>query len=312
MNNNKLIKLKPKKILGKGSQGIIILTNNENYVVKIYIKKIKNLKMLIKILHFFINYQKLPKTIYKPYYITEKKNSLKRYINKNLPNYFSYKNENNLIKLSEKYNFTQRLFEIMKTYNLTLHNFINNLLENNNIDIDTKIKILHSLFYQGLFTLLWLYMKKGIIHSDINSDNFFVENTEDKEFIIVIKNFTYKVKLYKYYLVISDFGYAKSIELIDYDNYEYDIRINMETLNMNPVNDLIDYMKIFKKYFNMLNINNIGVDIESVNSRINFLKMSYRDMLRSYYKKKDYLQKNIKIFKDEYNLFFQKYILHIR
>ena len=309
--NDILKDLRPKKILGKGSQGTVILSNNKNYVVKIYTKKSKNLRMLIKILNFFINYKKLPKTIYNPYYITEKQNSLQRYVNNNLPNYFSYKNESNLIELSKKYSFTPKLFEIMKRYNITLINFIEKIFNNNNnINNNKKIEILHSLFYQGLFTLLWLYMKKGIIHSDINSDNFFVESTDDKEFIIIIKKITYKVKLYGYYLVMSDFGYAKSIEVVDYDNYEYNIRINMETLNMHPINDLMDYMKIFKKYFNELNINNIGIDIKMINSRMNNTKMCYRDMIRSYYKKKDNLKENIKKFKDEYFIFFRKYILN--
>ena len=44
-------KLRPKK----GSQGTVILTNNDNYTVKIYTKAGKNLKMLIKIINFFIN-----------------------------------------------------------------------------------------------------------------------------------------------------------------------------------------------------------------------------------------------------------------
>jgi len=302
--NNILKELSPKKILGKSSKRTIILSNNENYVIKIYTKKSKNLKMLIKILIFLINYKKLPKTIYKPYYITENIN------NNNLLDYFSYKNESNLIELSEKYSFTPKLFEIIKKYNITLNNFIEKIFNNNNININKKIRILHSLFYQGLFTLLWLYMKKGIIHSDVNSDNFFVESTDDKEFIIIIKNFTYKVKLYGYYLVMSDFCYAKSIEVIDYDNYKYNIRINMITLNMHPINDLIDYMKIFKKYFNELNINNIDVDIKMVISRMNNTKMCYRDMIRSYYKKKDDLKENIKKFKDEYFIFFRKYILN--
>lgn len=308
--NNIFKELIPKKILGKGSQGTVILTNNETIAIKIYIKRSKNLKMLISILNFFIKYKNLPKTIYKPYYITERKNSLKRYINNNLPNYFSYKNESNLIELSEKYNFTPKLFEIMKRYTITLNNFTEKLFNNNSINIDKKIEILHSLFYQGLFTLLWLYMKKGIIHSDINSDNFFVESTTDTEFTIIIKDITYKVKLYGYYLVLSDFGYSKSIEVIDYDNYQFNIRINLETLNIHPINDLIDYIKIFKKYFNQLNISNFGVDIEMINSRMNNTKMYYRDMIRSYYKKKNTLQENIKIFKDEYFIFFRKYILN--
>ena len=47
-------KLRPKK----GSQRTVILTNNDNYTVKIYTKAWKNLK--------------IPKTIYKSYYLTEK------------------------------------------------------------------------------------------------------------------------------------------------------------------------------------------------------------------------------------------------
>ena len=141
-------KLRPKK----GSQGTVILTNNDNYTVKIYTKAGKNLKMLIKIINFFIN-TKIPKTIYKSYYLTEKKDSLDRYINK-LPNNFSY-NSNNL----EKYEIKIRLYEIMKTYDITLKDFINKLLKDN-IEEDRKIEIIHSLLYQGIVTLLWLYIKK--------------------------------------------------------------------------------------------------------------------------------------------------------
>ena len=268
--------------------------------------------MIINILIFLINYKKLPITIYKSLYITEKVNSLERYLenNNHLSNFFSYKNQNNLLKLSKKYVLFPKLFEIMKTYTIILNNFIEKLFSDKDINIDKKIKILHSLFYQGLFTLTWLYMKKGIIHSYINSHNFFVEKTDEKEFIINIKKFTYNIKLYGYNLVISDFGYSKSIELIDFDNYEYNIRINMETLNLHPLNHLIDYIKIFKNYFKKININNIGINIDRINSRMNNTKMYYRDMIRSYYKKKEDLKENIKNFKKEYFLFFRKYILN--
>jgi hypothetical protein len=95
--------LKTIKILDKFTQRVI-LTNNENYVMKIYTKKSKRLKMLIRILYFFINYNKLPKTIHKSYYV--------RYISN--------------IKLSKKYNFTPKVFEIMKKYDITLNKFIDN------------------------------------------------------------------------------------------------------------------------------------------------------------------------------------------
>jgi hypothetical protein len=66
-----------------------------------------------------------------------------------------------------------KLFEIMKTYKITLKDFLQELLNNKNIEKDNKINILNSLLHQGLLTLLWLYMKKGIVHGDTNFNNFF-------------------------------------------------------------------------------------------------------------------------------------------
>jgi hypothetical protein len=47
----------------------------------------------------------------------------------------------------------------MKTYEIKLKDFINKLSKNNSINNNNKINILISLFYQGLYTLLWLYIK---------------------------------------------------------------------------------------------------------------------------------------------------------
>jgi hypothetical protein len=307
--DNILYKFKPVKILGRGSQGTVILTHDENYVVKIYTKKSKNLKMLVKILDFLINYNNLPKTIYKSYHITEQQNSLNRYLHNNLPQHFSFTNEENLKKLSKNYKIKPFLFEVIKTYKLTLRDFFENLIKNN-LNNNIKIEILHSLLYQGLFTLLWLYMKKGIVHLDINADNFFIEETKDKIFNIAINGVTYNVKLYGYYLIIADFGYARSIEVIDYDNYEYSINVNIESMNIHPLNDIMDYIKMFKKYFKKLNIDDIKINLDKVNIRSNYTKQEYRDMLRSYYKKKDDLKNNIKKFKKDFFIFFRKYILN--
>lgn len=306
INNNFLNKLKPKKILGKGSQGTVILTNNDNYTVKIYTKKSKNLIMLIKVLNFFINCKNIPKTIYKSYYLTEKKNSLNKYIkNNNLPEYFSIKDK--------EYKLKPLLFEVMKTYEITLKDFIQSLSMNNYVNNNMKIDILTSLFYQGLFTLLWLYIKRGIIHLDINSDNFFVEKTTDEEFMIEIKNIEFKIPTIGYYLVISDFGFARSIELIDYDNYEYDIRVNLESLDIHPYNDTLNFIKIFKKNFEKYNIHlsNLDINIDNINIKImNRTQQDYRDMIRSYYKKKDDLKFNIHKFKNNYFNYFLKFILN--
>jgi len=52
-----------------------------------------------------------------------------------------------------------KLFEIMKKYDISLKDFIEKL-KIKKIDEQTKINILYSLFQQGLVTLFWLYMKK--------------------------------------------------------------------------------------------------------------------------------------------------------
>ena len=227
----------------------VILANNNKYIVKIYTKKSKNLIMLIKIINYFISYKNIPTTIYKSYYLTEKKNSLK-------PEYFSY----NINKYNSKY----LLFEVMKTYKITLKDFVYTINNNNN-----RINILISLFYQGLYTFLWLYIKKGIVHLDINSDNFFVEKTMSEEFIVEIKNIEFKIPTAGYNLVISDFGFAKSIEFMDYDNYKYryDIRVNLESFDIHPHQDIINFIKLFKKYFSKynVNLNDLDININNVN-----------------------------------------------
>jgi hypothetical protein len=305
--NNILRQLKPIKILGKGSQGTIILSHDDNYVVKIYTNPSKNLKMLVRIINYFINYKNLPKTIYHPFHITNQKNSLERYIqNNNLPDHFSYSNKNNLKILNKEYEMKPRLFEIMQKYDITLKKFIEDInISNENL----KLHILHSFLYQGLFTLLWLYMKKGIVHLDISTENFFVEKTDDKEFVIEIKNITYTVKLYGYYLVLGDFGYGRSIEFVDYNNYEYDIRVNIGYLDIHPRNDIINFIKIFKKYFKDIGINNIGLNNNIGNFRMSNTNQDYKNMLRAYYKKKEF-KLYLKIFKNEFFNNFRKYILN--
>jgi hypothetical protein len=72
----------------------------------------------------------------------------------------------------------------------------------------------------------------------------------------------------------------------------------------------MDYIKMFKKYFKKLNIDDIKINLDKVNIRSNYTKQEYRDMLRSYYKKKDDLKNNIKKFKKDFFIFFRKYILN--
>ena len=130
-----------------------------------------------------------------------------------------------------------------------------------------------------------------------------------------IKNIEFKIPTTGYNLVISDFGFARSIEFMDYDNYKYnyDIRVNLESFDIHPHQDIINFIKLFKKYFSKYNVNltDLDINIDNVNIHmINRTQQDYRDMLRSYYKKKDDLKSNIKKFKDSYFNYFRKYILN--
>ena len=234
MNIN-LKNLKPYKKLGKGSEGIVIMTNNNKYTVKIYRLNPKYMISLIRIINYLQKYN-IP-TIYKSYKFLSKKNSLDRYINE-LPEYFSYMNNTDLIQLSKNYNMKNRLIEIMKTYKTTLNDFINN------IKIENKIVIIESLYYIAIITLFWLYIKKGIIHKDLSLDNFFVEKTNDLNFELCIGKNIYNVKLYGYYLIISDFGYSKSLELFDSNEYPNALNSSFGSSDMNPYYELLTVINI--------------------------------------------------------------------
>lgn len=257
--NNELSKLKPSKILGKRSEGIIILSHDNKYTVKIYVSNYLKSLMFFNIVRYLQDC-KLPKTIYKSYLFTYKKNSLDRYLkNNNLPNHFSYKNNNDLELLSSKYKMDKKLFEIMKTYDMSLKDFITEL-KVKNIDIDLKINILNSLFKQGLLTLYWLYIKKGIIHGDINYDNFFIQKTKKDKLHININDTSYNIKLFGYYLVIGDFGYAKSIELISFSKNPNKGELSVLSQVFNPLSDINDFIKIFKIKFLDYDIHNIKIN----------------------------------------------------
>ena len=267
--SNILQNIKPKNILGKGSEGTLILSNNKKYTVKIYNKNIDQLRTYIKIINYLQNSKNIPKTIYKSYLITTCKNSINRYIKNNLPNHFSYTDDNNLKILSKKYNMQNKLFEMMKTYNITLKVFIQNL---KTINIELKNNILYSLYKQGILTLLGLYINKGIIHNDIILDNFFILKTTSKKFKINIYKDNYVVNLYGYYLVIGDFGYAKNMEIVNNTN----LSINNIYYQFNPLHDIKRFINIFN---NKININKINI-----NTKDDLLNRSYNIMIEAYIK----------------------------
>lgn len=296
--------LNPYKRLGKGSEGIVILTNNDQYTVKIYRLEAKYMISLIRIIDYIQKYN-IP-TIYRSYNFLSKKNSLERYINK-LPEYFSYMNNANLTELSKNYNMKNRLIEIMKTYEITLNDFINNLLKDN-LKVEDKIKIIESLYYQGIITLFWLYIKKGIIHKDLSLDNFFVEKTNDANFELKIGANIYNVKLYGYYLVISDFGYAKSLELFDPDEYPNALNSSFGSSDMNPYYELLTIINIFKRHIN-INTDNYILKSGVFNAENNMsITTEYKNLLKSYIKNENF-KEELKKFKRNYTIFVNTKVL---
>ena len=309
MNTNILDKFKPLKILGKGSEGVIILTHNNKYTIKLYSSNYLKSIMFFNIVTYLQDC-KLPKTIYKSYLFTEKENSLNRYLkDNNLPNHFSYKNNNNLNLLSSKYKMTKKLFEVMKTYDSSLKDFIEKL-DLESIDNQLKINIFYSLFQQGLITLYWLYMKKSIIHNDITFDNFFIKKTKKDELHINIDNLSYKIKLFGYYLVIGDFGYANSIELINFDNNPEKKLLSVLSQVFNPLFDINNFIKMFKRKFLNYNVHNIKINnyILSMEDEDYDLRGAYKKMIKSYISYNDQLEDDIKEFKKLFSNYMNQYI----
>jgi hypothetical protein len=276
--NNISKKITPNKILGKGSEGIVIISNNKKYTIKIYNKNINELYRYKNIINYLYNKKiKVPKTIYKSYLIRNCKHSFKKYITENLSNIF----------------LDNKLCEVMKKYDNTLKNFIKEL---NNIDKTVKNNILYSLYKQGILTLLWLYINKGIIHNDITLNNFFILKTKTKSFKIKIYNDNYNVKLYGYYLIIADFGYATCIDITEFKNISFK-EIDNIYYYYNPLYDIIRFNNIFNNKKFIKNINQKEI--------INNIKLNelYNNIIQLYIEKK-----LTKTFCTKYKKEFYKYI----
>jgi hypothetical protein len=273
-------KITPNKILGKGSEGIVIISNNKKYTIKVYHKNIIELNQYKNIINYLYNKKiKVPKTIYKSYLITNCKYSLKKYITENLSNTF----------------LQNRLCEVMKKYDNTLKKFIKEL---NILDKKVKNNILYSLYKQGILTLLWLYINKGIIHNDITLNNFYILKTKTKNFKIKIYNDNYNVKLYGYYLIIADFGYATCIDIMELKNISNQ-KINNIYYNYNPWYDIKRFIDLFSNTKVIQNINQ--------KETINNLKLnkSYNNMIKMFVENK--LTKTIC---KKYKKLFYKYIIN--
>jgi len=158
-------------------------------------------------------------------------------------------------------------------------------------------------------------MKKGILHKDINLDNFFVEKTNDKNLEITIGLNTYNIKLYGYYLVLADFGHARSFELVDIIEYPKNVNSFIGSTDMNPYYELLEIINIFKKYIK-INTSDVVIKTGFFSSKYNIeISDEYKILLKSYMKYKNYkneikqFKQNLKKFKENYSNFINEKLL---
>ena len=148
-------------------------------------------------------------------------------------------------------------------------------------------------------------MNIGIIHDDFNYDNFYVQKTKKSYIKFNINNYEYKIKLEGYYLIIADFGHAKSIEFVDFNKFPEKNTYTIVNGSMNPLYSIRDYVSLFKpKFRNNYSVYNIKINIAKdmvTNRKLIFL---YKTMVKSYILGNSNLQSNI----DEYKKYLFKHV----
>ena len=139
---------------------------------------------------------------------------------------------------------------------------------------------------------------------------FLFKKQKKTDLEININNTTYNIKLFGYYLVIGDFRYANSIELISFtDNPEKKL-LTVLSHTFNPLTDINNFIKLFKIKFMNYNVHNIKVNdyLLSMHDIDYNLRTSYKTMIKSYISNNENLDNNIKIFKNLYSEYMTKYI----
>jgi len=151
-------------------------------------------------------------------------------------------------------------------------------------------------------------MNKGIIHGDINSNNFFIQKTTKENLNININEIKYSIKLFGYYLVLGDFGYAKSIELISFDKNPNKKILCGLSIIFNPLYDIDNFIILFRKNFNIFSNIKLENYLSSSRDEDYDMRSAYKTMIKSYISKNDDLENDIKIFKKLFSDYMHSYI----
>lgn len=152
--------------------------------------------------------------------------------------------------------------------------------------------------------------EKGILHKDLSLDNYFIQKTDNEYFEITIKNIKYKVKLYNYYLVLGDFGYSRSLELSDHNEYPDSLNSSVASSDMNPYYEILNFINIFKKYINIdtdeyilkSGVYNVGNNMS--------MTSQYKSLMKSYILNENFKEESKK-FKGNYFKFINDKVLKI-
>jgi serine/threonine protein kinase len=298
--------LVPRRKIGNGTNGVVILTKDKKFCVKIY-KKIVG-RGLQKILQILQNEENHLDTIYKTYMLHVDKNNIRRYNQEQLPKKFGIsglENSTEIENLYKTYNLKNKVFEVMKKYQMTLEDFFTVLRHTTQIGLEQKKIIIKSFIKQGLITLFSLYINHGIVHNDIHSQNFFVEETDEDFFVTPIKGIKYGVDTARYSLIIADFGISRSLEVVKYAENRSLSGWNISP-DFNPFNDIFNMIGMFesisKELFDMntdmyleeivgITRDIFDIDIESTN---------YHTMIQTYIRGNPLFELELLKFKNYY------------
>lgn len=217
-------------------------------------------------------------------------------IKKNILNisepYLLYDN-NNKYRIDELYYITKK-----NKYRITQ---LFNILENDIIYEDEyRCKIIKSVIYQLLISILYMYINYGLVHNNINKNAIFIEKTDKKYIIIEVKNTKYKIKLFGFIIKISGFEKSMSWDLLNLNDYREKIYYECKN-SLNPCYDINAIKELFSDIFDNLDTQIINMmELNNINK--------YYTQTTKIYCEEDIHKKNTKSLKDKYFEYINKAI----
>ncbi len=280
---------------------------NNNYLEFVKIYSLPNRKKITYNLLKILKKENV-ETIQKIYLVSNEKNKILKKYNINIEEYinsnidFSIKKEIQRITDNNKYEI-KILYYVTEKSKYSLEKLINILETDLIFDDEKRTKILKSIIYQLLVTVMYMYINYGLVHNNLNINNIYVEKSEKKYIEIEVKGIKYNIKLFGYIIKIGGFEKSMSYDLLTFEDYRDKIYYECNT-SLNPRTDIVSINEIFIKLDEPLNIIN--------NEIINMIELNniykYYTPTTKIYVEKEKQKKNIEILREKYFELFNEII----